>query len=412
MKHIKTKSSLCSLLVSRSFVVSCAIIILTHFASCTFSSQLIDEYRGNEHTEQNVTKGVTQTDKYDTSETTGVSTSLTSEKDLLCQQPGCQLISLGSQQFLAFSPSGNKIIWAEKGGKLAPKAAFPKTASKVQAPENYLGVVSSSGRLLAVSNDREITISYFNNFKIFRELKEFKTKVSSLAFAPDERSLLIGGKDGRIYLWRYTEESSWENYFLSSMPTIDRYISHNAPISAVTFHPSGKSFISADWSGVIMGWKAYEDDKRGKRDFLSDTLFTSLATKVRFDRAQTSSVDKLFIPQDGESLIIVNGEGGIEVWRISGKKKEVEFADKHGVILNASFDPINKKLVTLGRGGVVRKLAIETPRDSAWQVKSLAELTDQSIQALVMLSDGQIAAADRTGHVSLLTFDGENGNVR
>src|SRR5207249_1436750 len=68
---------------------------------------------------------------------------------------------------------------------------------------------------------------------------------TALAWAPDDRTVVVAGADRRLYQWE-----------LSSGQVVRRFARHDQAVQAVAFSPDSTRLASVGWSGAVRLWDA------------------------------------------------------------------------------------------------------------------------------------------------------------
>ncbi len=152
-----------------------------------------------------------------------------------------------------FVEHGNALFSAGGDGLLTrwDKAAA-RTVESFQLSNQALRAlaVSEPRREIAVgASDNHIYILDVETLALKHQVKNaHENSVFSLAFSPDGRHLLSGGRDARINVW---EVGSWQ-----SAPETLREAAHLFTVNHITFSPDGKLFASASRDKTLKIWDA------------------------------------------------------------------------------------------------------------------------------------------------------------
>ena len=84
-----------------------------------------------------------------------------------------------------------------------------------------------------------------NSSRLQRAFKAHQGRVTSLAFAPNDRLLASAGEDGQVKVWDLRSRRA---------PRVLR--GHAGPVNAVAFFPDGRRVLSAGADGAIRIWSS------------------------------------------------------------------------------------------------------------------------------------------------------------
>ena len=183
----------------------------------------------------------------------------------------------------------------------------------------------------------------------------------SLAFAPDEKALAIGGWGGTV-----TVHDPVNGRMLRS------FAGHEYPVRGLGFTPDGRLLAGGASDGVVIVWDA-----------------TTGRERMRFERMRDFPVNSMSISNDGRLLAAAGGlrGGSSMVWDLEtgqpiarksllGIRDPVAFAGEHDVLAG----------IAAGAAGSVQLLDLE--RD---QVRST--LATRNARAIAFSADGRLFAA-------------------
>lgn len=196
------------------------------------------------------------------------------------------------------------------------------------------------------------------------EVKGIKTRLLSLQFDPLGRTLLAGASDGRVYRYRFIDTKNDSISINLSDKLTERYVGHSSMVTASTFHPFLKLFISGDIIGNLKVWRTYDSDPHEglyDRNIFRGGPYTDLTTTISeappssSDIASDQSVLRILMSEDGEHFLVIRGSGEIEVWRTRGFQKLAVTKAHSGLIYSAGIAPSGTHFVTLGRDGYIRQ---------------------------------------------------------
>ena len=76
--------------------------------------------------------------------------------------------------------------------------------------------------------------------------------VNSIAFSPDENTLVSGSRDGTMYLWDAITGKHK-----------DTLTGHRDEVNSVAFSPDSRTLVSASWDGTVRLWNAVTGEQKG-----------------------------------------------------------------------------------------------------------------------------------------------------
>ena len=189
---------------------------------------------------------------------------------------------------LAFFPDGSKFISGCADGTLSvwtTEIRFGKNLRLKtfrQDPESVTSLIFNPAGNLLVCRVRGGNIELFridSTYNIDEKIVTLKATDSSLAFSPDNRTLVTGSVDGLIHVW---DTAVWNNFAT--------FKGHSSAVLSLEFRYDGATLISMSEDGTIVSWNT----RTGK----SKTTFTEYLKRVK-------SVDFSF---DGHTLISISGD--------------------------------------------------------------------------------------------------------
>jgi WD40 repeat protein len=148
-----------------------------------------------------------------------------------------------------FSPDGRTVVSA--GADWSIRVWDTKTGRQLQVMEHVDGgtgaAFSPDGRLVASIGDYPCNHVLLWEAATGKERAELprvgETNVTSVAFAPDRRTLAAGLETGEIMLWD-----------VATGQEVRRLKGHQGPVTAVAYSRDGGTLVSGSWDGTALTW--------------------------------------------------------------------------------------------------------------------------------------------------------------
>jgi len=309
---------------------------------------------------------------------------------------------------LSLDREGVALLWDLEASEAVELYQIPNGANRA--------AFSSDGRLLAVSQGPAIRVCSLTSGVELYSSERLKAKVTSLAFHPNGRSLVIGGADGRVYRWRFVDEEAAET-LKDRDKALERYIGHSSIVSSVVYHPHGRVFLSGDWKGGLSAWLHYDADSfRGEYDknLFGARFFSEKAVRRRGARKNSESIEQLKVSDDGHYFLVALQNGTIELWKIRGFKQVGEVQAHKGLVYSMLFGADSKKVVSAGRDGTLKVWVLEENLERDVQAVAKGEFLFKpdrvasvtGIRELVFLSQDRVLAGTVEGEILDIDLDG------
>jgi WD40 repeat protein len=285
--------------------------------------------------------------------------------------------------FISVFNNGQVGIWDLKSDKFTEifAAGVPSSAADFIKDKQWLALA------------QETQVSIFDLEKKIKLVSSPRlgTKISSLSFSPDAKSLVIGGEDGKVYRWVLNLEDSEIDRQIS----IERYIGHSSAITALSYHPLNKFFFSADSFGVISAWQTYDKDLFGgayDKQKNQNNFYAEVGNRVTSKSTEDQTVLHLRISADGQNLFSALQDGRVEWYLVRGLKKIVVGKLNSGASYDLQLSLDGKTLASIARDGKLR----------VWRLQDLAKGEFKKIDKESDIFKYNELKSDSLGYFSLL----------
>lgn len=232
----------------------------------------------------------------------------------------------------------------------------------------FSSAVSADGQLAAVAMRGLLRIVSLPDCRPVAETRLIDSRVGSITFSPDARSVVLGAFDGKVYRWRFTEGGGFSE---GQHRLFERYVGHGGVVSGVAFHPAGRVFFSADWTGLIRAWLCYDQDVyKGRWDIVTGPgrFYTEVAVSVSAARL-SEPVDALAVTEGGDALLSATRDGSIQLWSIRGFLLRGQTLAHDGQLRSIALGRDGRLAATSGRDGFIRQWRISVREDDDKVVK-------------------------------------------
>jgi len=211
----------------------------------------------------------------------------------------------------------------------------PKPALKEQVEQIDVITAEKETRKL---QDQSQLISYIQNssstqvWQCIHTLKHNSTSVYSIVISPDSQTLVSGGDDGSLMIWKLDSGKlirtiSWKSTFGES---------DTSCITSAVVTPNGQMIASGNLSKFIKLW-----------DWSSGKLTRSL-------KGHSDSVRSIAISADGQNLISGSRDSTIKIWNLAAGKVVHTFGEHSDSVDAVAISQDTKILVSGSRDSTVK----------------------------------------------------------
>lgn len=176
--------------------------------------------------------------------------------------------------------------------------------------------VSPNGRYVAIAQFSVVSIIDLKNFELVTQMTQVKGRILSLAWHPDQESLLFGRVDGNVFLWKLAEQIE---YTYNSSSSLEVYETEAAPVTKLIFHPSNRAFFATTQTGGVFVVRLRKTEKELGIDNVGRKTAEIAEGKyvLRFAKV-AGQINDSGLSANGENLYVVSSEGIISSWTIRG----------------------------------------------------------------------------------------------
>jgi len=182
-------------------------------------------------------------------------------------------------------------------------------------------IFSPDGKIIATSNDREVTLWNLEAEQIRRLSSDTtKTKIKSFVFSPDGQLIVTASNTG-VTLWNIQGKQLWTAPFI--------FITQDySPIPIVDFHPDGKMIVT-----------------RGNKE----VKLWNLNGKEIQTLHHKETIEAFKFSLDGQTIATLSHQE-VKLWSRSGE--EIQILKTRGSFEDVSFSPDGRTIITIDRGNV------------------------------------------------------------
>ncbi|ARI81869.1 WD40 repeat domain-containing protein [Microcystis aeruginosa] len=224
----------------------------------------------------------------------------------------------------------------------------------------------------------------------YNRLEGHNSRVNSVSFSRDGKTLATGSDDGTIKLWDV--ETGQEIRTLSG---------HNGKVNSVSFSPDGKTLATGSEDKTIKLWNVETGEEIGTLSGHDGYVFS-----VSFSR-------------DGKTLATGSDDGTIKLWDVETGQEIRTLSGHNGKVNSVSFSSDGKTLAFDSDGGTIKLWYIDI--ETGKEIRTLSEWNRGCVYSVSFSNDGKTLAtgsADKTIKLwnvetgeEIRTLSGHNGKV-
>jgi WD40 repeat protein len=333
----------------------------------------------------------------------------------------------GSVDCITFSPDGNVLVSVGSDRKINFWEREGNFVRTFITHEHNIGNVSFSpkGKLIAfviqdkktlkcsikileyqIYEDKE-NQAFSNQCNSPFEFEEFDAEhegaISEIDFSSDGKTLVSGGKDGKLNIWLISRDGGKIRN--------NGFTDEEASISSVSFSPDGKIVASSHINGIINIW----DTSITENDYKLRKLYQLAGHK--------KEINRISFTLDGSQLLSTSNDGTVKFWSFKQKfegqtRAEVEkvsFSADNQIVTTVDME---RNLKFWGSTGELLKISIDNTSDiSDVQLSRdnkilVAEASEDKVEVKLYGLDRMIQACSIIKHeqiINSLNFSSKEG---
>jgi RNA polymerase sigma factor (sigma-70 family) len=317
---------------------------------------------------------------------------------------------------LAFSPDGKRLVGGGVDGVVYVwDVAMGKEVGRLEAlpGEVHALAFSPKGDMLAAGAKTTVRL-WDANWKALKTFEVEEGTITSVAFAPDGRTLAAAVEDKAVYLWETGDGK-----------LVRQLSGHKGRVATVVFSNDGKSLITAGPDETRI-WEAASGKKlhalgkgnnRGGCAALSPDgqllavggddgvirLWDWTAGKeLRKLRRLPDHVRSLAFSRDGKNLAALGDAGAIHLWEVATGQEKLDLPGHQERLMSVAATPDGRTVVTAAWDGTVRLWDAKTGKEvRRFEIPPLTEdkpyrvVDPTTVRRVVVSQDGKLLAAVR-----------------
>ncbi|MCB9029894.1 MAG: hypothetical protein H6619_02500, partial [Deltaproteobacteria bacterium] len=161
--------------------------------------------------------------------------------------------------------SGQQLVsTAMKDGEIIGKSASSESGASYKLASLGAGIsqidYSLAEGLFGYLKGSELSVYSLQEGRKIISNRKLNTRIKSLKFQIDGKSLFVGAADGMIYEWKFADEIKQSRKHEEEY--LQRYTGASSVINAIAMHREGRLFFTGDWNGDLIAWRTFDSDQR------------------------------------------------------------------------------------------------------------------------------------------------------
>jgi WD40 repeat protein len=304
------------------------------------------------------------------------------------ERPALQGPTAMEMECIAFAPDGRSLVTTSHGDAtvrvwpLGSTAAPPRVVGTRHTSLLNAMAVAPSGQSIAAVGSRGLTVWSADGSDDHVQFMEAAGRLEAVAFAPDGRTLATASSGIKERVGQALAEYGFAVLWPPGQGAVSLG-QQDAGMSSVAFAPDGRSLVTGSWDKSVQVWStvpggaprvlrghydavkavAFAPDGKtfasGSLDRNIDVWSVGQDTPSRVFAGHTSGVNGLAFAPDGRSLVSGSSDWTARVWSLLGNA-EPRVLSMHGdAVAAVAFAPDGRTVATGGRDKIVGLWTLE-----------------------------------------------------
>jgi RNA polymerase sigma factor (sigma-70 family) len=227
-------------------------------------------------------------------------------------------------------------------------------------PVSSVAYAPDARTIASASADKTIRLWDAVTGKELRKLVGHGAAVGAVVFSPDGKTLASAGADKTVRLWD-----------AATGRELRRLKGHQQAVTDVTFSPSGKELISASYDRSVRIWDA------------------ATGRELRRLEGHTGQVCAVVVSADGQTVASAGADQSIRLWNARSGEETRKLEGHTGAIYSLVFSPDAKTLASSDVEGTIRLWEVATGRGVRTLQARSSPGHQRVVSALAFAPDGQ-----------------------